>query len=72
MRYALLLAERLGDRLVEIRMFGSAARGDMWAASSPMHSDIDLLVITSQGISESEQEEFVEKPTLCSSRPDDN
>ena len=28
-----LLAERLGDRLVAVRMFGSAARGDMWDAT---------------------------------------
>lgn len=45
-RYLILLAERLGDGLVAVRMFGSAARGDMWPADSPMHSDIDLLVLT--------------------------
>jgi predicted nucleotidyltransferase len=45
-RYCRLLAERLGDALVGVRMFGSAARGDMWPAHSPMHSDIDLPVIT--------------------------
>lgn len=38
-RYCRLLDGRLGERLVEVRMFGSAARGDMWPASSPMHSD---------------------------------
>jgi predicted nucleotidyltransferase len=31
-RYCRLLAERLGRNLVAIRMFGSAARGDMWPA----------------------------------------
>ncbi len=48
-RYRALLRERLGERLVEIRLFGSAARGDMWAAHWPMHSDIDLLVVTRGG-----------------------
>jgi predicted nucleotidyltransferase len=28
-RYLALLAERLGDRLLGVRMFGSAARGEM-------------------------------------------
>jgi ribosomal protein S18 acetylase RimI-like enzyme len=45
-RYLILLAERLGDDLESVRMFGSAARGDMWPAQSPMHSDVDLLVLT--------------------------
>ena len=36
-RYCALLRRRLGDELVAIRMFGSAARGDMWPAHSPMH-----------------------------------
>jgi predicted nucleotidyltransferase len=30
-RYCRVLADRLGPRLVDVRMFGSAARGDMWA-----------------------------------------
>jgi hypothetical protein len=41
-RYLDLLRERLGDALVRVVMFGSAARGDMWPSHSPMHSDIDL------------------------------
>lgn len=45
-RYVELLVDRLGDRLVAVTLFGSAARGDMWPATSPMHSDIDLLVVT--------------------------
>jgi predicted nucleotidyltransferase len=32
-RYCGLHAERLGDRLVAVRMFGSAARGDIWGAT---------------------------------------
>jgi hypothetical protein len=55
-RFCALLQERLSGRLVEVWMFGSAARGDMWPAHSPMHSDIDLLVVTRDNISEREQE----------------
>jgi predicted nucleotidyltransferase len=60
-RYRALLRERLGERLVEIRLFGSAARGDMWAAHWPMHSDIDLLVVTRGAISEEMQDELVDE-----------
>src|SRR3954464_4235049 len=45
-RYCRLLRRELGEQLIAVRMFGSAARGDMWPAHSPMHSDIDLLVVT--------------------------
>jgi predicted nucleotidyltransferase len=58
-RYLSLLAERLGDRLIEVRLFGSAARGDMWPVHSPMHSDVDLLVITVEDVDESEQEALI-------------
>ena len=54
-RYCELLAERLHG-LVEVRMFGSAARGDMWPPGSPMHSDVDLLVVTREPVPEQEQE----------------
>ncbi len=37
---------RLGAALVEVWLFGSAARGDMWPDWSPMHSDIDVLILT--------------------------
>jgi Nucleotidyltransferase domain len=40
-------------------MFGSAARGDMWAATSPMRSDIDLLVVTREDVPQAEQEELL-------------
>jgi predicted nucleotidyltransferase len=55
-RFCGRLCERLGERLVAVRMFGSAARGDMWPAHSPMHSDIDLLVVTRDDVAEAEQE----------------
>ena len=42
-------------------MFGSAARGDMWPADSPMHSDIDLLVVTSEEATTVEQEELIDE-----------
>ena len=56
-RYCALLAARLPD-LVRVRMFGSAARGDMWPAHSPMHSDIDLLVVTREEVPEDVQEKL--------------
>ena len=46
LRYCALLRDRLGGSLLRLVLFGSAARGDMWDAGSPMHSDIDLLVLT--------------------------
>jgi predicted nucleotidyltransferase len=58
-RYCELLAERLGDELVRVTMFGSAARGDMWPPGSPMHSDIDLLVLTEHDVPETRQEELI-------------
>jgi predicted nucleotidyltransferase len=54
-RYCGLLERALGDALVEVRMFGSAARGDMWPPDSPMHSDIDLLVVTRDAVAEEER-----------------
>jgi predicted nucleotidyltransferase len=56
-RYCALLADRLD--LVEVRMFGSAARGDMWPPGSPMHSDVDLLVVTRDEVPRTTQEELV-------------
>jgi predicted nucleotidyltransferase len=53
-RYCALLEHELGEQLVEVCMFGSAARGDMWPAHSPMHSDIDLIVVTRDAVAESD------------------
>jgi predicted nucleotidyltransferase len=58
-RYCALLRERLGADLVDITLFGSAARGEMWPDHSPMHSDIDLLVITRGEIPPETQEELL-------------
>jgi ribosomal protein S18 acetylase RimI-like enzyme len=60
-RYLILLAERLGDDLISVRMFGSAARGDMWPASSPMHSDVDLLVLTLREVPADVQEALLDE-----------
>src|SRR4051812_26366140 len=60
-RYCALLTDRLGERLVQVRMFGSAARGDMWPAHSPMHSDIDLLVVTRDEVPEPRREELLDE-----------
>lgn len=58
-RFLTLLEQRLGGRLVEVRMFGSAARGQMWPTSAPMHSDVDLLVVTGDVVTDAEKEELV-------------
>jgi predicted nucleotidyltransferase len=58
-RYCELLQERVGERLLAVRMFGSAARGDMWGTHAPMNSDIDLLVVTREDVAEAEQEELL-------------
>jgi predicted nucleotidyltransferase len=58
-RFCELLRERLGEQLREVRLFGSAARRDMWPSHSPMHSDIDLLVITRLPVPDGDQEELL-------------
>ena len=58
-RYLALLRDRLGPELQRVVLFGSAARGDMWDAGSPMHSDIDLLVVTRTQLDETVVEELV-------------
>ena len=58
-RYISVLSERLGSDLIRIWLFGSAARGEMWSGSSPMHSDIDILVLTSNAVPERSREELV-------------
>ena len=58
-RYLSLLYKRLGENLHQIWLFGSAAQGSMWPDNSPMHSDIDILVLTSAPLSGEEQEDLV-------------
>jgi predicted nucleotidyltransferase len=54
-----LVRERLRDNVVAVWLFGSAARGDMWSSRSPMHSDIDLLILTREPIAPEMREELV-------------
>ena len=58
-RYLAELVAALGDDLQEVVVFGSAARGHMWASSSPMRSDIDLLVLTTAPVDDSLQQRLV-------------
>jgi predicted nucleotidyltransferase len=63
-RYCGLLSDRLGERLVEVRMFGAAARGDMWPGHAPQHSDIDLLVVMRGAVKEGEAEALLDETYL--------
>ncbi|HUI28421.1 MAG TPA: nucleotidyltransferase domain-containing protein [Candidatus Kryptonia bacterium] len=58
-RYIASLTSRLRGNLVEVWLFGSAARGDMWSARLPMHSDIDVLALTERPVADPLQEELV-------------
>jgi predicted nucleotidyltransferase len=57
--YVTLLVDRLDDALEAVWLYGSAARGDMWLRDSPMHSDIDIVVVTSQPVPESTVDDLV-------------
>jgi hypothetical protein len=46
--YLELVGRRLGARLLEVHLFGSFACGDAWSARSPMHSDVDLLILCTE------------------------
>lgn len=47
-RYVSELRQRLGERLLEVHLFGSFARGDAWRENSPMRSDVDILVVCTE------------------------
>jgi len=57
-RYLELLAERLGDDLVEAVVFGSVARGDAWPRGMAIRSDLDLFVHTRRELTETEKAEL--------------
>jgi predicted nucleotidyltransferase len=59
--YVSLVAERLGGRLVAIRVFGSVARGESWPVGMPIRSDLDLLVLVARPLSEQERVELVDE-----------
>jgi predicted nucleotidyltransferase len=58
-RFVGKLSEQLGDKLAEVWLFGSAARGEMWAEFWPMRSDIDLLVVISEPLAADFERELV-------------
>lgn len=58
-RYVSLLEELLGNNLIEVRLFGSAARGDMWSDATGFRSDVDLLVLTRDALPQTLQEELI-------------
>jgi predicted nucleotidyltransferase len=55
-RYLDLLADRLGDDLVEAQVFGSVARGESWPRGMPIRSDLDLLVVTRRELAQEEKD----------------
>ena len=57
-RYLDLLAERLGDDLVEAQVFGSVARRESWPAAMRIRSDLDLLVVTRRTLAQTEKDEL--------------
>lgn len=58
-RYLASLEAQLGWNLVRVWLFGSAARGDMWSGRMPMHSDIDLLVLTEEPLPPEQVDELI-------------
>ena len=58
-RYIEIVTCRLERDLVEVWLFGSFARGDMWGKSWPMNSDIDLLILTTQLLHEEDREHLI-------------
>ena len=61
LRYLSLLAQHLGGNLVQVWLCGSAARGDRWPDWMPIHSDIDLLVLTNESVPQGYQEQLIAK-----------
>jgi predicted nucleotidyltransferase len=59
-RYLSLLCEELGVSFEEAWLFGSAARGEMWAEFWPMRSDIDLLVVTLEELAPARVKELID------------
>jgi len=58
--YAAILREKLGDRLLALRIFGSVARGEAWPAGMPIRSDLDLLVLVSTPLEQAEERALVD------------
>jgi predicted nucleotidyltransferase len=60
-RYVELLRRELGEQLLEIRLFGSVARGEAWPAGMPIRSDVDLLVVTRSPLAADEVERLMDE-----------
>ena len=58
--YVEVLRQRLDERLLAVRVFGSVARGESWPAGMPIRSDLDLLVLVREPLGPSEREELVD------------
>jgi predicted nucleotidyltransferase len=58
-RYVCMLVERV-EQLEEIVLFGSVARGESWPAGMRIRSDIDLLVITRDVLTEAMVNELLD------------
>jgi predicted nucleotidyltransferase len=59
--YVALLRERLGSRLLAVRVFGSVARGESWPAGMPIRSDLDLLVLVAEPLTEADTGALVDE-----------
>jgi predicted nucleotidyltransferase len=58
-RYVDVLRDEVGPALLEIRLFGSVARGEEWPKEMPIRSDIDVLVVTEARLPEATVERLV-------------
>jgi predicted nucleotidyltransferase len=59
-RYLDTLVATLGDRLLEVSVFGSVARGEWWPLGMPIRSDLDLLVLTDAQVPQGEIDALVD------------
>ena len=58
--YVALLRERLGERLLAVKVFGSVARGESWPRGMPIRSDLDLLVLVSEPLGDALEQELID------------
>jgi predicted nucleotidyltransferase len=58
--YVGVLRDRLGERLLAVRVFGSVARGEAWPRGMPIRSDLDLLVLVSEELDLDEEQELLD------------
>ena len=58
--YVALLRERLGDRLLSVRVYGSVARGERWWPGMPIRSDVDLLVLVREPLPDDAEQSLLD------------